>query len=111
MKKVTIMVLAVFAMCSFAVAQADKEITSEMHADLTCDTCHDEKPESKTPPVAKCFDCHESYDAVAELTAKFDNNPHDSHKGEPDCSTCHSMHAESRLSCNDCHSFDNMKLK
>ena len=111
MKKFFIMAAVVFAMCSFALAQADKKITSAVHADLECADCHIEKPESEAPDMDTCFECHESYDAVAELTSKLYNNPHDSHKGEPECSTCHSMHGQSRLSCNDCHSFDNMKLK
>ena len=37
-------------------------------------------------------------------------NPHASHRGEPDCSTRHSLPAKPRLECNDCHSF-NIKMK
>lgn len=38
--------------------------------------------------------------------AKLTPNPHFSHRGEEDCTNCHSLHGKSRLECNDCHSFN-----
>lgn len=37
-------------------------------------------------------------------------NTHFSHRGEPQCSNCHSMHEKPRFECNDCHTFD-IKMK
>lgn len=81
------------------------------HAKVACAKCHAETPPSKAPGMDACFKCHGSYAEVAADTAKLKVNPHDSHKGQPECRSCHSMHGQSVLSCNDCHSFSGMKLK
>ena len=78
------------------------------HAKLPCSTCH--QNEMKAPPKETCFGCHGSYAKVAERTAKMNPNPHMNHRGEQQCTNCHSLHAESRFECNDCHNF-NIKLK
>ena len=57
-------------------------------------------------PKETCLSCHGSYDKLAERTAKLTPNPHFSHRGEEDCTNCHSLHGKSRLECNDCHSFN-----
>lgn len=74
------------------------------HAKLPCSTCH--KNEMTAPPKETCLSCHGSYDKIAERTAKLTPNPHFSHRGEEDCTNCHSLHGKSRLECNDCHSFN-----
>ena len=74
------------------------------HAKLPCSTCH--KNEMTAPPKETCLSCHGSYDKLAERTAKLTPNPHFSHRGEEDCTNCHSLHGKSRLECNDCHSFN-----
>lgn len=79
------------------------------HASLPCSTCHDGKVPTK-PGKDKCLACHGSYEQVAKRTEKMNPNPHFSHRGEPDCANCHSMHGKSRLECNDCHTFD-IKMK
>ena len=60
-------------------------------------------PHSSLP----CTTCHAK---VAERTKAMTPNPHASHRGEADCSNCHSMHAKPRFECNDCHTF-NIKMK
>ena len=76
---------------------------------LPCSTC---PPDGQFAAPAKtpCLGCHESYEKIAERTAKMTPNPHASHRGEPNCSNCHSMHAKPRFECNDCHTF-NIKMK
>jgi len=58
--------------------------------------------------VEFCFDCHEAnehtgYEEVIQRTAGLEINPHDSHLGEMDCSTCHKMHKPSEDYCAQCH--------
>jgi hypothetical protein len=57
-------------------------------------------------PMSDCFECHEHYGALAELTSGSDFNPHDSHWGELECSVCHGMHRESVDYCDQCHQTD-----
>ena len=79
------------------------------HANLASTTCH--TPTMQTMPTRDtCLTCHESYDKLAERTAKLTPNPHASHRGAQNCTSCHSMHAKPRFECNDCHTF-NIKMK
>lgn len=74
---------------------------------VECTACHGTEPDFATvPTTAQCLVCHGSHEAVADLTAEVVPNPHHSHMGEEACSDCHSEHAESRLSCNQCHVFE-----
>ena len=79
------------------------------HASLPCTTCHVNN-ELKVPSKEACLGCHQSYAKLAERTAKLNPNPHMNHRGEQNCSNCHSLHAKSRFECNDCHNF-NLKMK
>ncbi|WP_374712905.1 cytochrome c3 family protein [Symbiobacterium terraclitae] len=103
-------------------------------AGVACLDCHQEPIEASVQKVvdyvkgdyedpifprrfsnAFCFDCHSpgqehaSYEQVAARTADLaakglTRNPHDSHWGEVDCATCHSMHQEASLDyCSTCH--------
>lgn len=90
-------------------ASAAPTAAAGSHAKLPCSTCHADG-KFAAPAKSTCLGCHESYEKVAERTAKMTPNPHASHRGEPDCSNCHSMHAKPRFECNDCHSF-NIKMK
>ncbi|MFR6028254.1 MAG: cytochrome c3 family protein [Sutterella wadsworthensis] len=74
------------------------------HASLDCTTCH-ANGQFKAPAKETCFQCHQSYQTVAERTAKMNPNPHSNHRGEKDCNACHSMHGKSHFECNDCHNF------
>lgn len=72
-----------------------------------CAQCHSaDLSFAETPPTAVCLACHGSHDAVAQRTASLTPNPHHSHMGEAACTTCHSEHSESQLSCNQCHIFE-----
>ena len=74
------------------------------HASLDCTTCH-ANGQFKAPAKETCFQCHQSYQTVAERTAKMNPNPHSNHRGEKDCNACHSMNGKSHFECNDCHNF------
>ncbi len=54
--------------------------------------------------------CHEGQDVVAATEnwgGQQGVNPHVSHQGEAiDCSNCHSVHGESNMYCNACHSYE-----
>ena len=69
------------------------------------------KVQMTAPKKETCFQCHQSYDAVAKKTQKVNPNPHFNHRGEQECTNCHKMHTKSRVECNDCHTFNNLKMK
>lgn len=73
-------------------------------ANVTCASCHGEA--AFTEPVAThtCAQCHGSYDEMAAKTP-WEPNPHQSHMGELECSTCHNAHKASVSFCDQCHSF------
>ena len=71
---------------------------------VTCQACHGEAAFTEPVAMAVCTDCHGSY---AELAAKtpWEPNPHQSHMGEVECSTCHNIHTPSVSFCDQCHAF------
>jgi len=51
--------------------------------------------------------CHEGISSVDDLkayTADLERNPHNSHLGNQDCTTCHNSHEQSVMYCTNCHS-------
>ncbi|ADD69383.1 fumarate reductase flavoprotein subunit precursor [Denitrovibrio acetiphilus DSM 12809] len=77
-------------------------------ADVQCADCHGTDSPSESAKMPACLECHGSYQELAEATADVEEaNPHDSHMGELDCGSCHGIHKESHLFCNEeCHNFD-----
>lgn len=77
------------------------------HANLPCTQCHVNGDMTVRPAMTTCLGCHGSYAALAERTAKLNPafNPHLSHKGLENCTSCHGMHGEGQFICNDCHTF------
>jgi hypothetical protein len=52
-------------------------------------------------------ECHEGISSLEELkaaTSDLAKNPHQSHNGDMDCSTCHQTHEQSVMWCTQCHS-------
>lgn len=76
---------------------------------LKCDSCHTTQP-PKAVPTSQCQSCHGGYDKLAKRTEKLDINPHDSHLENPQCGDCHRGHKKPTLVCDQCHSFDNIKV-
>lgn len=114
MRKTMLAALAAFALMTSAAFAADAPALADRHAKLgvKCEQCHGTKAPAAEAKVKNeaCFACHQNYDALAKRTAKLDPNPHKTHLGNVRCSDCHSGHAQSRLTCNDCHKFD-LKVK
>lgn len=74
-----------------------------------CISCHGETgllDDSETQVNAECVKCHGSLDDMAAKTAKGEINPHKSHLGKINCTSCHGGHEPSAIYCNNCHSFD-----
>ncbi len=80
----------------------------------TCLSCHEEKDENKivvddneTVVNATCVECHGTLDEMAKETKTQTHiNPHQSHLGLISCTSCHSGHGQSKVYCNNCHTFD-----
>lgn len=85
------------AMTSFA-AGVDSNFLSDRHIKeygLECEGCHGkDAPTSELMDASHCLSCHESYEALSELTDKVDPNPHKA----------------LILMCDGCHQFD-LKIK
>jgi nitrate/TMAO reductase-like tetraheme cytochrome c subunit len=103
------------------------DLLAKKHADanVSCHDCHEATMAQKMDegikqitgdyetPMEKrqysnesCTKCHDMEKVKAKTV--FDNkgvkvNPHDSHLGEQDCNTCHTMHEKSKLDCTRCH--------
>ena len=72
-------------------------------ADLECKSCHGAAEPPKAVGMDVCISCHGAYQKLAEKTKKVAPNPHDSHLGEVECSTCHHIHKPSEDGCRACH--------
>ena len=114
-------------MDSYYDSYAEKGLLANKHAEegVTCHDCHTE-PLSESvhkgvkyvtgdyeDPLEKrdfgtrefCTECH-AFDEVKETTDFAEGNPHSSHNGDQECSTCHSMHQPSEVMCQECHTFE-----
>lgn len=108
MNKLILFVL-IFAMAVFC-SQSLAAQTPKLHhkdAGITCDDCHVTKP-FEAATIDECVQCHELPEEKSEEEYHGAPDKHDSpHYGpELDCDNCHSEHGESKLYCNECHSFD-----
>ena len=101
-------------------------LLAHMHAeeDVTCLECHEPTIQQQMEEGIKfvtndyenplkerefgqewCLRCHEheSYQELIQRTEELELNPHESHYGEMECSTCHKVHRESEDHCAQCH--------
>ena len=111
MNKTLFAVLAAsLGFAAFSSFAADAPVLADRHVarSVTCDKCHGSQPPQAGAKVKveQCLTCHQSYDTVAERTAKIEPNPHKNHLGNVRCSDCHSGHAQPKNMCNDCHKFN-----
>lgn len=74
---------AAFAACLPAHA-AMPSAAKGPHAKVPCSMCH-ANGQMTAPKKETCFQCHQSYDAVAKKTQKVNPNPHFNHRGEQEC--------------------------
>lgn len=78
---------------------------------LDCKSCHGDKAPTADVDMSACLKCHGgSYQALAKQTESDDINPHATHLGEAQCVTCHQGHKPPRLSCDNCHEFDDIRV-
>lgn len=74
---------------------------------ISCADCHGKSlvvDDSETVLNKKCVECHGTFTKLANKK-KEHINPHASHLGEVNCTTCHKGHTASKAYCNYCHSF------
>ncbi len=98
----------IILLLTFGMAVAKSNDLANFHTDIdSCQACHT-KPikvsDSQTHENEQCSSCHGSYEELANDKLKFD--PHTSHLGQINCTSCHSGHAKPQLTCNNCHNFE-----
>lgn len=78
---------------------------------IDCSSCHIEKAkkikvdDNETIPNKQCIACHGNLSALSKKS-KGEINPHKSHLGDINCTTCHHGHKASSTYCLNCHNFD-----
>ena len=104
--KIALTALAIAAMSFASFAQAQNMAVKPPHNTLACNVCH-VNGISQAPTKETCLSCHGPFEALAKKTEKLNPafNPHNSHRGQEECTTCHGVHRQSSLACNDCHGF------
>ena len=72
-----------------------------------CEGCHSSSviDDSEKDINANCESCHGSLADMAKIT-EGEVNPHSSHLGTMNCTTCHTGHTPSKSYCLNCHEFD-----
>jgi hypothetical protein len=92
--------------CTVCHADADGKL-AEVHEEMTS-TSQPAKLLNTKVDKSSCLSagCHTSYKVLGELTSGYDGeyNPHDSHNGQLECTSCHDTHgSQSTLFCGACH--------
>ncbi len=111
MKKTLLVVSTVLSMLFAGFAfSADSPCLADRHVakGVKCEVCHVAPTPGAVVKVnkEKCLACHQSYEVLAQKTAKLEPNPHFNHMGAVRCTDCHTGHTKGQLMCNDCHKFD-----
>jgi fumarate reductase flavoprotein subunit len=92
------------------VSAAQAAVLADMHAakQVACDACHGTGgtvvDDNEQPVNGNCVKCHGSLSDVGKKAAGH-INPHKSHLGEINCTTCHHGHMKSEIYCMSCHDF------
>jgi fumarate reductase flavoprotein subunit len=96
-------------------AQAEKAVSKDsflagvhVKKQVNCEACHGTSgnvvDDNEQPVNMNCVKCHGALPEVAKK-ATGHINPHKSHLGEINCTTCHHGHAASKPYCLSCHDF------
>lgn len=101
----SLLIISWFLCASAAWSQPNMPTAKKHHMQLgvECIDCHGTAKPTDGVEESKCLECHDSRNAIAELTAKLDVNPHFGHEDGVACNSCHREHEMSILSCDDCH--------
>ncbi|QDZ89946.1 flavocytochrome c [Shewanella decolorationis] len=105
-----------FVLCSIfstaSWAANDKNDLASFHKEMGgCKSCHTQPgkvSDSETHENQQCKSCHGDYSALANPKLKLD--PHASHLGDINCTSCHKGHEKPKLYCNECHSFKGFEM-
>ena len=105
-----------FVLCSIfsttSWAANDKNDLASFHKEMGgCKSCHTQPgkvSDSETHENQQCKSCHGDYSALANPKLKID--PHASHLGDINCTSCHKGHEKPKLYCNECHSFKGLEM-
>lgn len=101
---------------SFAVSYGQQVSKDPVLADvhkakgLQCASCHEKGKKVKVDdneaiPNKQCVICHGNLSTLSKKS-KHEINPHKSHLGDINCTTCHHGHKPSTTYCLSCHNFD-----
>lgn len=106
--KLTYIAAIAVALGLSAGVQAKSDSLANFHSEMDgCETCHT-KPrkvsDSETYENMQCKSCHGDYADLANKELHFD--PHTSHLGDINCTSCHKGHEAPKFQCNNCHSFE-----
>lgn len=117
--KLTCLSVAAVLLSLSGTAQAKNDLAG-FHSEMGgCETCHaGEKlkqikqglTDSQTHENQSCKECHGGYDELAKNDGHDHFDPHASHLGDINCTSCHSGHDKPELTCNRCHSFDDIEM-
>lgn len=110
--KLTRFAVIAIALGMSAGIQAKDNSLANFHSEMDgCETCHT-KPrhvtDSETHENMQCKSCHGEYSDLANSELHFD--PHTSHLGDINCTSCHKGHEAPKFQCNNCHSFEDDKM-
>lgn len=108
---ILLLLMASFHITPLMAQNMPKILDKHNSIQLKCTDCHETTNPKKSPEMRTCFNCHESYTAIKNITKKVQPNPHGSHLGELNCSLCHSTHGSNKLYCSNCHNFLNLGFK
>ena len=107
----TILAVMISGLLIGPTAQAAGTLADTHSAMTGCAACHGTNavkpsavPDDEVALNQACQGCHGSYETLPKRNGTID--PHHSHLGDINCTSCHSAHARPKLVCNDCHSFD-----
>ena len=75
------------------------------HKTVECTSCHDKEHQVSAPNSQSCILCHGEMGKIKLPPNEFKKDAHRSpHYADlVECTTCHSVHKESRSLCLDCH--------
>ncbi|HAL85512.1 MAG TPA: flavocytochrome c [Deferribacteraceae bacterium] len=111
MKRLILFIFCCIMLTAFASFAAEGKALSDIHkaSDITCADCHGKMKkitvdDNEVSVNSSCVSCHGGMEEMAKLSHE-EINPHASHLGDINCTTCHKGHEKSQPYCLKCHSF------
>lgn len=108
--KMIAVLLATTMAGSVCAADAAFPVKGKMHSAMECAACHKTSTPVKNAPQSSCRGCHGDMKNAKQVLfteaagRQLKLNVHDTHAGDLRCTSCHKVHKESKLYCNEaCH--------